>query len=71
MAGPAPAGGDTFVSRGDAGARGGQAHRGHTGCHLYWGRQLQKGDVIVEVLGVVIGVSDGLDGEVSMNHKQI
>lgn len=69
LARPAPPTGDTFGSRWDAGAGGGQAHRGHTGCHLYWGGQPQKGDIIVEVLGVVVRVSDGLDGEVSINHS--
>lgn len=58
---PAPASGDTFGSRGDAGAGGGQAHRRHTGGHLHWGGQPQKGDVIVEVLRVVVWVRDGLD----------
>lgn len=61
---PAPPSGDTFGSSRDVSAGGCQAHRGHTGCHLYWGGQLQKGDVIIEVLGVVVGVSDGLDIEV-------
>ena len=67
----APSSGDTRGSRRDAGAGGGQAHGGHTGCHLHWGGQPQKGDVIVEVPGVVVGVSDGLDGEMRINHKQI
>lgn len=62
LAGPAPTSGDTFSSRGDVGRAGGQAHRRHTGVHLHWGWQLQKGDVIVEVLGVVIWVRDGLKG---------
>lgn len=51
---PAPSSGDTFGSRGDAGGGGGQAHRSHAGGELRWGRQLQEGDVIVEVLGVVV-----------------
>lgn len=66
MAGLAPPSGDTSGSRGDAGAGGGQAYRRHTGCHLHWGGQPQKGDVIVEVLGVVVGVSDGLGGGMSI-----
>lgn len=68
LAGLSPPSGDTCGSRGDAGAGGGQAHRRHTGCHLYWGGQLQKGNVIVEVLAVVVGVSDGLNGEASINQ---
>lgn len=71
LAGLAPPSGDTSGSIGDVGAGGGQAHRRHTGCHLNWGGQLQKGDVIVEVLGIVVGVTDGLDGEVGINHRPI
>lgn len=71
LAGPAPPSGDTCGSRGDAGAGGGQAHRRHTAVELCWGRQLQKGDVVIEVLGVVVGVRDGLDGEVNVNYKHI
>lgn len=67
MAGLAPPSGDTSGSRGDAGAGGGQAYRRHTGCHLHWGGQPQKGDVIVEVLGVVVGVSDGPGNGLDLN----
>lgn len=67
---PAPSSGDTFGSRGDASAGGGQAHWGDAGCHLHWGGQPQKGDIIVKGVGVVVGMSDGLDGEVRMNNKQ-
>lgn len=60
--GPAPTSGDAFGSRGDAAGGGGQAHRRHAGGELRWGRQLQQGDVIVEVLGVVVWVADDLKG---------
>lgn len=69
LAGLAPSCGDTFGSGRDASAGGGQAHRRHTRCHLGWGGQLQKCDVIVEVLGIVVGVSDGLDEEESINSE--
>lgn len=68
---PAPSSGDTFGSRGDASAGGGQAHRGDASCHLHWGGQPQKGDIIVKVVGIIGGVSDGLNGEVRMNDKHM
>ena len=55
-----PAGGDTAGARVEV--EGGQAHRGHTVCHLDWGGQPQQGDVVVEVLAVVVGVGDSLQG---------
>lgn len=68
---PAPSSGDTFGSRGDAAGGGGQAHRRHAGGELRWGRQLQQGDVIVEVLGVVVWVTDDLKGvENTVIHEQ-
>lgn len=40
--------------------RRGQAHRRHTVGQLSWRGELQKGDIIVKVLTVVVGVCDGL-----------
>lgn len=65
MTGPAPSSGDTLGSRWDVGAGGGQAHRGHTRINLHWGGELQEGDVIVEVVGVVVRVTDGLCREMT------
>lgn len=56
----APASGDTAGSRGEGGARGGQAHRGHAGGDLDGGGQLQQDHVVVKVLAVVVGVGDSL-----------
>ena len=59
-AGFSPAGGDTAGAGVEV--EGGQAHRGHPVCHLDWGGQLQQGDVVVVLPGVVVGVSDNLQG---------
>lgn len=69
LAGSAPSSGHTCGSRWDAGAGGSQTHRRDARCHLSGGCQLQESDVIVEVLAVVVGVSDGLNGGVGENKS--
>lgn len=56
----APASGYTVCASRNIGTRRGQAHRRHTVGQLSWRGQLQQGDIIVEVLAVVVGVGDGL-----------
>lgn len=56
----APAGGYTACTSRDIGTRSSQAHRRHTAVQLSWSGQLQQGDIIVEVLTVVVGVGDSL-----------
>lgn len=67
LSGPAPSSGDTSGSGGDAGAGAGQTHRRHGPGYLNWRGQLQKGDVVVEVLGVVVGMRDGLYGNINVS----
>lgn len=56
----APASGYTACASGNIGNRSGQAHRRHTVGQLSWRGQLQQGDIIVEVLAVIVRVGDGL-----------
>ena len=60
LAGLAPAGGDAAGASGGVAAGGCQTHGGNAGRHPGWGGQPQQGDVIVEVLGIVVGMSAGL-----------
>lgn len=56
----APASGYTACTSRNIGTRRGQAHGRHAGGQLSWRGQLQQGDIIVEVLTVVVGMRDGL-----------
>lgn len=56
----APARGYTACTSRNIAIRRGQAHGRHTVSQLSWRGKLKQGDVIVEVLAVVVGVSDGL-----------
>lgn len=56
-----PAGGDTASACRNVSTGSCHTHRGHTAGHLSRSRQPQQGDVIVEVLAVVVRVGDGLE----------
>lgn len=59
----APSSGDAASARGDTGGGGSQTHRRDTGRQLGWRGQFQQGDVVVEVLTVVVRMGDGLQWE--------
>lgn len=58
--GASPAGGDTLQVAGQSQVGWGQADGGHAGPQLGRRGELQQGDVVVEVVGVPVGVCDGL-----------